>query len=133
MELEDFVGKHLFSGVDYAETSEKEGIGLNVLFCIDGVTYLAEEDEDDGYRSYMKELVVSEVPPKNTFSPEEVVCEHSEKHESHNGECDILFINNAKTGELILKIGTEDTDDYYPYCVMEYYPENMQCNKGGRQ
>lgn len=129
MELKDFVGKHQFSGVDYAEDGHDGAI--NIIFCIDGVTYLAQEDLDDGYRSYMDELKVSEKPCKNTFEPQEVICEHVNKSESWLGEdSDILLIKNAKTGELILKIGTEDVNDYYPSCVMEYHPENMQCNEG---
>ena len=127
MNLIDFVGKHQFSGVDYAEGKDGE---INITFCIDGVTYLAEEDPDDGYRSYMRELQISENPCKNTFSPEEVVCEHLDKSEYWGDDSDILIIKNPKTGSLILKIGTEDVNDYYPSCVMEYHPENMQCNEG---
>lgn len=129
MELKDFVGKHQFSGVDYAE--DGYGGAINIIFCIDGVTYLAQEDLDDGYRSYMDELEVSKKPCRNTFEPEEVICEHIDKSKDYFGyDSDILLIKNAKTGELILKIGTEDVNDYYPSCVMEYHPENMQCNEG---
>ena len=32
-------------------------------------------------------------------------------------------------GKLILEVGTCNTDDYYPYTVFNYYPENMDINK----
>lgn len=125
MKLEDLKGEHMFSGVDY--TSGKDG-EINILFCLDGVTYIAEEDPDDGYRSYMKELRVSETQCRNTFKPERVFCDYTDKSTFYGGDSDILVIKNPLTANVILKIGTEDVDDYYPSCVMEYHPENMQCN-----
>jgi hypothetical protein len=43
---------------------------------------------------------------------------------------DILCFTDVLSNEVILKIGTGNTNDYYPYCVMEYTPENMYCNRG---
>ena len=123
MRLEDLKGEHMFSGVDYTEGYE----AINIMFCLDGVTYIAEEDPDDGYRSYMKELRISEIPCKNSFEPERVFCEYTEKG-NYDGDSDILIIKNPITENVILKIGTENVCDYYPSCVMEYHPENMQCN-----
>ena len=121
MQLSDFTGLHELSGVDYCEGHEGE---MNVRFCLDGVTYLAEEDPDDGYRSYMKELKISETPCKNVFPRQTVFCEYDDGR--HN---DLLDMKNTGTGDLILRIGTEDIDDYYPICRMEWNPENMPCNK----
>lgn len=115
MNLESLVGKRTFSGVDYAEHG--------VLFCLDGVTYLAEEDEDDGYRSCMKELSVYSGKCRNTFPPQDVFCEYSE-----DGDIDVLTIRDFKTSKTILRIGTDYTDSYYPYFVSEYKPENMSIN-----
>lgn len=115
MNLESLVGKHTFSGVDYAEHG--------VIFCLDGVTYLAEEDEDDGYRSCMKELSVYSGKCRNTFPPQDVFCEYSEDE-----GMDVLAIKDFKTSKTILKIGTDYTESYYPYFVSEYKPENMSIN-----
>ena len=119
MELKDLAGRHKFSGVDYTPEA--------VLFCLDGITYFAEEDPDDGYRSYLRELKVSDTPCKNTFPEEDVICEHKDSYDGY-GHDDILIIKNPQTRNVILKIGTADVDDYYPTCVMEYRPENMRCN-----
>ena len=44
---------------------------------------------------------------------------------------------DALTTELscVLEVGTENTDDYYPYCVMSWHPENLYINRkiGGQQ
>jgi len=125
MELKSLKGEHMFSGVDYSKGKEGE---TNILFCLDGVTYIAEEDPDDGYRSYMKDLRISETPCKNTFEPERVFCDHTNKSSFMGYDSDILIIKNPFTANVILKIGTVDVNDYYPSCVMEYHPENMQCN-----
>lgn len=42
---------------------------------------------------------------------------------------DILVFVDVKNGKEILKVGTGNTDDYYPYCVLEYTPENLSCNR----
>lgn len=127
MELKDLVGKHQLSGVDYADGDYMKDIGISIMFCLDGITYIAVEDPDDGYRSYMREIVVSDIPCKNVFNGEEVFCEHEI---GKYADDDILYIKNPLTAETILKIGTEDVTDFYPCCVMEYHPENLQCNKG---
>ena len=125
MELKDLAGKRRqLSGVDYAAGKYAENIGISIMFCLDGVTYVAIEDPDDGYRSYMKDLAVSDTPCKNVFTPEDVICQYK------GGDDDILYIKNPLTLNVILKIGTADTYDYYPTCIMEYRPENLQCNEG---
>ena len=43
---------------------------------------------------------------------------------------DILVFVDFENGKEILEIGTGNYDDYYPYCVLNYYPENMSCNGG---
>lgn len=43
---------------------------------------------------------------------------------------DILVFHDVMNGKEILAIGTGNFDDYYPYCVLEYTPENMFCNEG---
>jgi hypothetical protein len=34
------------------------------------------------------------------------------------------------TGKVVLEVGTDNTEDYYPYCVMNWSPENLACNVG---
>ena len=97
-------------------------------FTLDGVTYKAIENPDDGYRSYMEELEVSDRTPINSFHGVGVVCSMKENTEYENN--DILVIRDAHNGKTILEIGTENYDDYYPCCQFVYHPENMMCNAG---
>ena len=40
-------------------------------------------------------------------------------------DCDILEIVNKKTGTIIIRVGTENTSDFYPWVVSEFHPENI--------
>jgi hypothetical protein len=57
IELENLIGEHLLSGVDNIQVDETEPIDA-ILFILDGVTYMAIEDPDDGYRSMLAELKI---------------------------------------------------------------------------
>ena len=59
MELKDLVGLHELSGVDTTtEMIETWGENYVVRFVLDGKTYKAIEDPEDGYRSHCKDLEV---------------------------------------------------------------------------
>ncbi len=134
MELKDLVGKHILQGIELGmEPNLSDWVYFEqrhfILFRLDGVTYKATEDPDDGYRSYMRELqIVEDVIPRVTLPDVEVVgCMHpDDKWEKFN----VIEFNDAKNGKCVLAIGTGNTDDYYPYCVLEYTPENLACNEG---
>lgn len=123
VELEDLVGKHILSGIETGNIGSSGYVG----FTLDGVTYRAVEDTCDGYRSYMEDLVVVEQPCKIRLPDIEVVC--CMLDDDPHPDDDVLVFIDALNGKTILKIGTENTKDYYPYCVMEYTPENMSCNQ----
>lgn len=128
MELKDLEGKHVLSGIDrirgyvvsFGSTEEVDGI----RFCLDDVNYECLENPDDGYRSYLNGLEVTSEPCRYRFPGTEVLCSMSE-----DGE-DILEVREAKTGKIVLRIGTDNDDSYYPVCRMEYYPQNLPCNAG---
>ena len=109
-ELEDLVGTH-----------ELSGVGRNIIECdansfsfiLDGITFTAIEDPEDGYRSTMKELFIGgEI--KNTFKPVEVECILHDK---------TLRMNYKD--KLVLEVGTDNYDDYYPVFVNHWNPENI--------
>ena len=89
---------------------------------------MALEDPDDGYRSYMHELEIVEDPCKIKL-PSIFVCCHMRENGNYENN-DILVFVDFENGKEILEIGTGNYDDYYPYCVLHYYPENMSCNGG---
>lgn len=129
--FENLCGKHTFSGCEL--TSEDiecfygvENCGI-CLFMLDGVTYKAVEDPDDGYRSYCRDLRISEKNPRYCFPAIEVVC--SMMKDRNYERNDVLVVRDAENGKVILQVGTRNTDDYYPYCWFKYTPENMACNQ----
>jgi hypothetical protein len=126
MELKDLVGKHLLSGVDI--TSEKGNDLWDetcdvVRFVIDGITYKAIEDPEDGYRSYIKELSITKEKVSNTFPPQKVIGVMKEE-----SDCDTIQFFDSKTKNIVLEVGTEDTNTYYPMCIMRWHPENLAIN-----
>lgn len=130
--LKSLCGEHFFSGCEL--TSEDvidwydEVVNCGVcLFTLDGVTYKAIEDPDDGYRSYCSSLVISEQKPQCSFPAVKVTCSMAE--DDDYGRNEILVIRDAQNEKTILRVGTGNTDDYYPYCVFDYTPENMSCNE----
>ena len=133
MKFEDLIGLHQLSGVD--ESSEiihsvwggvDESVGV-ILFIIDGITYKAVENPDDGYRSYCKGLEITEDKISNTFPPQSVLGKM--KEEDDYGKHDIIEFVDVVTGKVVLEVGTADTDDYYPCCVMYWKPENLAINQ----
>lgn len=131
MELKDLVGEHELSGIDTYVLPPKEywdDASNAIRFIMDGVTYCAIEDANDGYRSQLESLEITTDEVKNTFPPQKVIGKVRP-----NGEYeinDVIEFYDAVTDKLVLAIGTVNTDDYYPSCVLDWNPENMAINIG---
>ena len=123
MELTDLVGEHTLTGVDtfFNVGADYWHQDASVIrFRLDGVVYVATEDPDDGYRSSLKEIIIQENDRvTNEFPPVKVV--GTMKH-------DILILKNVENGKVVLEVGTDNSDDYYPSFVSYFNPENMQGN-----
>lgn len=132
-ELQDLIGLHILSGVDYEFEHCKQHIHdsyTNVInFVLDDVCYTAVEDDNDGYRSAMDKLFVSNYLPKQRFSV--VVFAHM--RENFSRERGILDFYDVKNGKLVLSVGTDNTEDYYPCFVDNFTPENMSINDDRNQ
>lgn len=136
MKLKDLCGEHLLSGVDRENKRVKLEWGNDfedcqtISFVLDGVTYSAVEDPDDGYRSHRRELLTTNEPVKHTFEPCRVVgrMRRTSRHEKN----DVLELIDVSTGKTVLSVGTANTDDY-TYFVAEWSPENLthNSNAGG--
>ncbi len=134
--FESLVGKHLLTGIDLTNRMEAMYEGATELescqvcnFVLDGQTYTALEDPDDGYRSSMKYLVLSDEKVINTFPAVEVTCTHRTVGGFENcREDDVLEFRDCANGKLILEVGTTDTDDYYPSFVSDWNPANLSVN-----
>lgn len=126
MQLSDLVGEHLLDAVDesvekihqYGEHYEDCN---TIRFRLDGIPYAAVEDPDDGYRSCMRDLVISEGLMVNVFPPVRVVGRHRTKGE-YGGVDDVLELVSVVTGKVVLEVGTDNTDDYYPGFVGRFDP-----------
>ena len=125
------VGRHVLTGVDFSEQPIKRWSYFEdsqvINFVLDGVTYTAVEDPDDGYRSSMESLYVSDAVVSNQFPPCQVLCVFEDK--CSYGEAEILQMIDESTGLIVLEVGTENIDDYYPGFVGNFHPENMAINK----
>jgi hypothetical protein len=134
MELKDLVGEHELSGVDVTHEEVESWNGTEkvevVRFVLDGVTYKAVEDPDDGYRSRCDELIVCDEKISNIFVPHKVICKMAPDDSDGYDNKDVLIMYDAVTKALVLEIGTGNTDDYYPYCVLNWFPEGLAINAG---
>lgn len=131
MKLKDLIGKHILSGIEVGQKKVKNYYGEElcnyIKFTIDDTTYMALEDPDDGYRSYMHELKVVEETCQ-TKLPNILVRCFMRKSSDYQKD-DVLVFVDVKSRKEILHVGTANYDDWYPYCVLDYRPENMFCNR----
>lgn len=136
MELKDLAGQiRLLSGVTNETISlecswddEQLYDGNSISFILDGVTYTAIEDNNDGYRSAMDSLLVNKYECKNIFKPIPVFCVYRTKAYGGYNSADLLDIYEVENGNLILTLGTDNSDDYYPSFVTDWQPENISAS-----
>lgn len=131
MELNELVGLHELTGVDF-NTESVESYGVfedcnTINFVLDGKTYTAVEDPEDGYRSAMGEIKVSDFKVSNLFAPIRVF---ASMRVTKYDDSDILDFHDLKNGKVVLSVGTDYSDSYYPSYVADFTPENMHVNEG---
>ena len=128
MRFKDLEGVYELSGVDNSTqklTIYGDDVECNtILFVLNDITYKAVENPDDGYRSFCEALKVCKNKVTNRFPSHKVV------GKMKNGNCEIIQFFDIKTNEVVLEIGTDNYDDYYPYCVMRWIPQNLAINIG---
>ena len=135
VELESLVGMHVLSGVDRVtitpEVEEyKYGDAAVLNFVLDGKVHSAIEAGNDGYRSMLGEIFVSEGTLKNMFEAIGVLGVMRESTtELYSQACDILDLYDVANGKIVLSVGTENSDDWYPWFVAEFEPRNLHVNE----
>lgn len=141
MELKDLVGNHILDAVDFSneqiKTWSDEFEDCEVIrFRLDGKVYAATEDPSDGYRSSMRDIaLLGDVKMQNVFAPQAVVGRYvTEKKawegSSYTNAAEILELVDTVTGRVVLEVGTDNSDDYYPSFVSSFHPEAMAGNQG---
>jgi hypothetical protein len=130
MNPKELVGRHELSGVDHLYPDVADNMDADVLrFTLDGVHYLATEDPDDGYRSMLGSFeVIADGPVNVSIRDESSDAEDYDEIERFTG---ILGMRDARSGRVILEVGTKDWDDYYPCCVMFWSPESIAAATSG--
>ncbi len=137
MRLLDLVGTHIMTGIETGTVIIKDMLGDKdncnyVKFKLDGITYMAAEDPDDGYRSCCRELETVNEECKISLPNIVVECKmRDDLHDSIMGteKNDILEFYDVGNNLMFMAVGTGNTNDYYPYFVFEYTPEALCCNK----
>lgn len=120
LSFSDLVGRHTLYGVDF----DVNGVGNGIRFILDGVTYEVTEDEADGYRSSHNPIVSTSQSVFNRFPGVKVVVSFYETDSK-----DMLVIRDAENGQVVIEVGTDNLDDYYPSFVHNFNPENMSINQ----
>lgn len=118
----DLVGTHYLTGFDVS-TEKNTGYFSDrycdaFIFELDGITYKAIEDPDDGYRSYLGNFMIVKEQCKNKIPTHKVIGKL-------NTSSDIIDFYDYITKENVLSIGTDHSDNYYPFCIMEWCPESF--------
>lgn len=133
IDLDSLVGEHTLDAVDtFSESIKQYGSHYEdceiIRFRLDGTVYTAIEDPSDGYRSSLDKLFVSpDEPMRNIFPPVRVI--GRKKENDRWGVNDVLQLVDQMTGLIVLEVGTDNTDDYYPSFVGSFSPENMVTNE----
>lgn len=127
-------GYHYLTGIGetwiHDDYSDEDMHGIIVQ--IDGENYVAYEDPDDGYRSYGR-FHKTDIAPKTIF-PRQRVYIFTEEIDTYDEDdfpvrLSILRIHRYGYGrEIILEIGTDHSDTYYPVAIFHWHPENLPIN-----
>lgn len=138
MELKSLAGAGILEMVPMKATHPFDPDADGVCFTLNNVTYLAFEDPSDGYRSSLGQLLTVDGPAYSiggdtniVYIKEAVDCSYVEQTEGHDG-ADILEMRSKETGQIVFRIGTDNSDDYYPWFVNEWHPENLSVNSKTR-
>lgn len=130
--LDALVGEHDLSGVDHDTVSVpqswRDADSANCIrFVLDGVTYVATEDPEDGYRSCLGSLIIDkDARVTNRYPPVRVLVRKAAKSsDGWGGEPDYLEFIRISDGVVVLEVGTDNIDDYYPGFVGRFYPDRM--------
>lgn len=134
-------GIHTLSGIGSTTITINEGWSDESvvdadIFEIDGQTYGAYEDPDDGYRSYGLLQTMNDETCQYKFPPQRVIVRNVVLETTGEwGEviCKrFLCLDDPVTNKNVLAIGTDFSDDYYPIAIFEYHPENLNVNQNRR-
>ena len=120
--------EHYLSGVDQGVIPPRGSYDSEdancLVFVLDDVAYWAIEDPQDGYRSALEDIAVSPAfLVRNRFAPVAVTGSLD-----NDVQRSVLALRDKANGNVILEVGTGEVDDWYPYYVANWSPENLSVN-----
>jgi hypothetical protein len=135
VDIKTLAGLHTLSGVETGfmdDEKEYEGmVSCNYIsFILDGKKYTAVEDPEDGYRSCMDKLIAGKGKVKTTFPDTQVLVVSAK--DGYTTSASLLWFYAVGSAKIVLEIGTDHSDDYYPRFVAAFHPENLPVNKVNR-
>ncbi len=120
--------KAIRTDVRHPFESEAGGCALD----LGGVVVFAFEDPSDGYRSCCTSILVARgslyefgCDPEYIRSP--VVITRWLRDE-YGRECDGIELVDAKSGKVVLRLGTQYVKEHYPSYTCEWMPQNLASN-----
>lgn len=122
MELKDLVGDHEMKWAAMMDARHPQDPDASaVMFFLGDDVYLICEDPSDGYRSHAGSLFKSERSGwefSRAYINRKVTARWLEKEKpyedaGYENECEILEIVDRENGHVWLRVGTDNTDDYY--------------------
>lgn len=125
LELEDLEGEHEVSGIEFdivSVYSYDESNRMTVI--IDGIPLGFIEDPNDGWRSTFGEVQVGKPNVSNVFEPIKLKFVYIREHDEDRYGIFEGIVGYHGDKE-VLKIGTDNVDDYYPICVLEWNPTSL--------
>ena len=87
------------------------------------ITAIVYENPSDGYRSSAEDPIIWPDTPDGGTSVYVPVLVSAL---TGDYACDGLEMRDRRNGKIILRLGTENTDDYYPWFCAEWTPENIE-------
>lgn len=127
--LEDLVGTHKMKQTPITDVRHPfDPDASGIAFSLGDATYMVFEDGNDGYRSAAGPLLgfigrYYELGGRGgEYCDLDVVCSWVTERAGSHYACEILEVRLASTGDLILEVGTKNSDDYYPWFVASWTP-----------
>lgn len=110
--------------------SEANGVIFEIRRPGENKVVMIFENESDGYRSSATEPFVSNGPMYEIVDPNYIrVPVLVSELTDNNYTCDGLQMQDRRNGKVILRVGTQNSDDYYPSFVSEWSPQNIAGNE----
>jgi hypothetical protein len=132
--LDDLVGTHVIDGVgEFVVSTPDDPCSSDArvfLLRLDGHVHAFREDANDGYRSMLRVVEVladdhADVRRVVSFAPRPCRFDKRAQRLEADRTDDVLVVTDDATGSVLLEIGTENTDDYYPSFISHWTPIKM--------